>query len=862
MNKIYRLLTFVLMFTPLISWATHERAAEITYKHINGLTYQIKLVTYTYTPSPADRDNLQIYWGDGTSNIVPRTLKLDLPDDIRKNEYVTQHTFPGPGSYFISMEDPNRNYGVINVPNSVNVPIYVETKLIISPFLGQPNNSPVLLNPPIDKGCVGSPFVHNPGAYDPDGDSLSYKLVTCRGAQGLPIPGYFLPQAINGVSIDSVTGDFVWDSPILQGEYNIAILIEEWRNGIKIGSVIRDMQIIILTCNNTPPVIDPIPDTCVEAGVFLQIPVRATDAQGNNITLSATGGPFLANPNPAQFITTTGPSPLTVNFEWQTSCNHVRKQPYQVNVKAVDNGTPVNLVDFESFSIKVVAPAPKNLTATATGNNIALIWNKSFCQEAVGYKIYRRSGFYGYNPSHCETGVPAYTGYSLIKTQAGINDTILIDDNGGNGLTHGINYCYMVIAYFSDGAESYASNEACAALKRDVPIITHVTILETNSSMGSDSVKWSKPTELDFGQVPGPFRYLIYRGMGIAPASFQLVDSTNSINDTLWKDNLLNTQQNAYSYKIELWNVDLANRFLVGSTQKASSVFLTLTPGDKRLKLNWQFNVPWFNTEYTIYRKNPVTLLFDSVGTSISSKYTDYGLVNGQNYCYMIKAIGHYTIGNITDPLINYSQIACGEPNDQEGPCAPILTVMPSCDSMYNRLNWLLIDSCSDDIAKYQIWYKSRQSDDLQLIQTIVGRQNLSFIHLVNQSLSGCYAIIAIDSNQNAGPMSNIVCNEVDTCSAYKLPNVFTPNGDGVNDVFIPYPYKFVEKVDMKIYNRWGVLVYETTNPDINWDGKDKSSHQYCSDGVYFYVCEVFLPRLAGEYSYGIKGTITLLRGK
>ena len=150
----------------------------------------------------------------------------------------------------------------------------------------------------------------------------------------------------------------------------------------------------------------------------------------------------------------------------------------------------------------------------------------------------------------------------------------------------------------------------------------------------------------------------------------------------------------------------------------------------------------------------------------------------------------------------------------------------------------------------------------MQLIQTIVGRQTLSFIHLVNQSLSGCYAIIAVDSNQNAGPMSNIVCNEVDTCSAYKLPNVFTPNGDGVNDVFIPYPYKFVEKVDMKIYNRWGVLVYETTNPDINWDGKDKASHQDCSDGVYFYVCEVFLPRLAGEYSYGIKGTITLLRGK
>jgi len=42
-----------------------------------------------------------------------------------------------------------------------------------------------------------------------------------------------------------ITGDFFWDSPPQQGEYNIAILVEEWRNGVKIGSVLRDMQIII-----------------------------------------------------------------------------------------------------------------------------------------------------------------------------------------------------------------------------------------------------------------------------------------------------------------------------------------------------------------------------------------------------------------------------------------------------------------------------------------------------------------------------------------------------------------------------------------------------------------------------------------
>ncbi|MCK7532596.1 MAG: hypothetical protein MZV63_16970 [Marinilabiliales bacterium] len=58
----------------------------------------------------------------------------------------------------------------------------------------------------------------------------------------------------------------IWDTPVMQGEYNIAFVIDEWRNGVKIGSVTRDMQIEILACNNNPPVIVAVDDTCVTAG--------------------------------------------------------------------------------------------------------------------------------------------------------------------------------------------------------------------------------------------------------------------------------------------------------------------------------------------------------------------------------------------------------------------------------------------------------------------------------------------------------------------------------------------------------------------------------------------------------------------
>jgi len=224
MKKI--IFTFSILFLFAISaMATHQRAAEITYKHLHDLTYEFTVVMYTKTSSPADdyRDSIPIAWGDGSGSWIIREYFQPIANvfDITLNIYRGNHTFPGPASYTVAVEDPNRNFGVLNIPNSINVPIFVDTKLVINPFLGY-NSSVVLLNPPIDQGCVGKVFIHNAAAYDPDGDSLSYKLVACKGSGGYDIPGYTYPMTSSTFMIDSINGDLIWDSPILQGEYNVA----------------------------------------------------------------------------------------------------------------------------------------------------------------------------------------------------------------------------------------------------------------------------------------------------------------------------------------------------------------------------------------------------------------------------------------------------------------------------------------------------------------------------------------------------------------------------------------------------------------------------------------------------------------
>ncbi len=857
-------MVFVLLFSFILSaFATHERAAEITYRRISNssLQYEIKLVTYTFTPSPADRPQLEILWGDGSSDQVQRTLKAYLPGNITRNEYVTTHTYPGDGTYKISMEDPNRNNGVINIPNSVNVPIFVETMLVISPFINPKNNSPQLLNPPLDMGCVGYLFVHNPGAYDPDGDSLSYKLVKCRGAQGLEIPGYSFPQASTSFSINPVTGDLTWQNPTMQGEFNVAILIEEWRNGVRIGYITRDMQIIIAACSNHPPVIDPLPDTCVEAGDTLVFNVHATDPDGNIITLSAVGSPLILIYSPAIFTTTAGASVVNSLFYWETKCEHVRKQAYQVSFKAVDDGSPVMLSAYRNRFIKVVGPAPKNLTAVATGNAIKLIWNKSFCTNAVGYKIYHRNGYYGYIHDYCVTGVPAYTSYTLLAVKTNINDTSYLDNNNGSGLLHGIDYCYIVIAYYPDGAESYASLEACAALKRDVPIITNITITQTHAVNGADTVAWSKPTELDTIQLPGPYKYLIYRSADFNGNNFTLIDSLAGINDTIYANTGINTLGFPYSYRIDFYNDQIGNRIKIGSTHVASSVFLSLTPADRKMKLSWNFNVPWVNTYYIIYKKNLLTATFDSIGIAYSTQYTDKNLINGTSYCYYVKSVGNYSISSIISPIINLSQEACDIPIDLEPPCPPQLSVTPDCRIPANTLDWITFDSCAYDIQKYYIWYSPTLNGSLNKLQTINNPAIKQYIHTNIVSVAGCYAINAVDSNNNIGILSHLVCIDIDSCAIYHLPNVFTPNGDGINDVFRPYlPYQGVEKIGLTIFNRWGSMVFETSNPDINWNGKEQNTNNDCSEGVYFYVCDVYELRLKGINVRQLHGSITILR--
>jgi hypothetical protein len=72
--------------------------------------------------------------------------------------------------------------------------------------------------------------------------------------------------------------------------------------------------------------------------------------------------------------------------------------------------------------------------------------------------------------------------------------------------------------------------------------------------------------------------------------------------------------------------------------------------------------------------------------------------------------------------------------------------------------------------------------------------------------------------------------------------------------------YSSVDHIEINIFSRWGRKVFTSMDPDINWNGNDMTTDQPCSDGVYFYVCDVYEYDLCGLNKRTLHGTVTILR--
>ncbi|MGB1218609.1 MAG: gliding motility-associated C-terminal domain-containing protein, partial [Flavobacteriales bacterium] len=284
-----------------------------------------------------------------------------------------------------------------------------------------------------------------------------------------------------------------------------------------------------------------------------------------------------------------------------------------------------------------------------------------------------------------------------------------------------------------------------------------------------------------------------------------------------------------------------------------------------------QFYFPFYD-ECTDY-PNPITATILS-NPEISSHLDDTMLVC-EGHSFELDA---QIIGGIEPYVFNWTQKPAGvwttETIEQiaEDTTMYYLSVRDACE--YEVLDSIVVVVPHYPELKISSVYSSEISmcreDLLNLKPTISGGTGLYTLEWQIDGLPFSNdAEISIQSDELA--LNNYTLSAIDSCGNVaertfqvkiehcEVPNVFTPNGDGLNDEFY-FNSKDVEgNIRVKIHDRWGKSVFESNHYELCndkgikcWDGTDNDGKDY-PEGVYFYVIEYFDGRL-------LKGSFNLLR--
>ncbi len=406
------LVSLLLVFNT--SKASHIVGLELYYTHVAGNTYKITLVAYgdcgpassgafatLSTASPA----ICIY--NGATSVSSISLTVQAPSTgveitpvchadslltqctnpaysipgIKKFVYSGNYTVSGPSSVWRFIFTGNLGGGsgsagraaaITNIgPGTTSQLVDTLNNTVYA------NSNPLMTTVPVPFFCLNNNDSYTPGAVDPDGDSLSFFLISGMNGSGgcssiggsVSYTGGYSGPAPLGVapgtfSFDQHTGQISFNPNILQRAL-VVYNVEEFRGGSFVGSCQREMTFLVLTCTSLPPtgVITGSTSTggtvvdsthfriCQNSGAF-SININPVEADtSNTITVSATG-----LPTGSTFTTVNnGTNHPTCTFSWTST--GVTPGTYIFYVTLRDNACPISGTQTRAFTV-IILPSP------------------------------------------------------------------------------------------------------------------------------------------------------------------------------------------------------------------------------------------------------------------------------------------------------------------------------------------------------------------------------------------------------------------------------------------------------------------------------------------------------------------------
>lgn len=350
-----RLLLLLLMVAAGFSAkATHLMGGEIVAQFDTANNnYTITLTHYRDTMGiPMDLTvTFDVYQDNGgvwsllTSRTVPLNTTLstlllpNFPYGVEVGVY-TDSISLAPGTYRIVNETCCRNGAILNIAQPLNESMSLYTDLYVD---AANNSTPGFLAMPVAHFPVNQPAYYNPLPYDPDLDSLNWNLNTPISTSGTSgslvftnVAGFNAPAAdpLGPFTINPITGEITW-TPDTVGNYVQSFEVNEVKNGVQVGKIIRDMQYVIVpgNGNNSPnffTVTQYNTNTTDHYNYRYYIPghqfvfqILGTDPDNDGLQLDAFSQAFQFA-NPATFTTFSSGNDLIGTFTWTPPVNFTK----------------------------------------------------------------------------------------------------------------------------------------------------------------------------------------------------------------------------------------------------------------------------------------------------------------------------------------------------------------------------------------------------------------------------------------------------------------------------------------------------------------------------------------------------------
>ncbi|MFZ1685929.1 MAG: PKD domain-containing protein [Flavobacteriales bacterium] len=364
--------------------ATHISGGEIYWECLGNNQYEITLIIYRDCFGVQLDNNFDVNFespcGTFTRNVntpngveLSQLCDLQLPNStcnggnlpgIEQYSYSVIVTLPPCNAWTISWSLANRNAAIANLQSPNNVQMYVQA--VMDNSGGQCEDSPQFTSIASPYVCLNYPVTYSLGAFDPEGDSLTYTLIGAMDSAGVPIsyvPPYTYNQPMTGLTLDPQTG-LISFTPTLAGNWVVVIEVNSYDSlGNWLGSVMRDMQFVVYPCSNVPPdpttgVIGNVSGAAVQTGPnAIQVCESGnicfdfviSDANANNI-LDAVSN--VQQSLPGATFSFTGTNPITCTVCWTGSPGTSGFYPFIVTVD--DGACPIPAFQIYVYEVTVI----------------------------------------------------------------------------------------------------------------------------------------------------------------------------------------------------------------------------------------------------------------------------------------------------------------------------------------------------------------------------------------------------------------------------------------------------------------------------------------------------------------------------